>query len=151
MASTSPMKGTHERSAIHAPYLSILALCLAMDSGLAPSFSIHSHLPIRPMPYEVRPPRKLPIVAMAITAQGEPPATSIPTNRTSALNGTTVDARNDPIKSPKYPKSNSQSIASAKIRIQNAECKISFSFSALLFVALFGLFFARISAKSIRL
>jgi len=118
------MKGTHERSAIQAPYLSILALCLAMDSGFAPSFSIHSHLPIRPMPYEVRPPRKLPIVAMAMTIQGEPPATSIPTNRTSALNGTTVDARNDPIKSPKYPKSNNQSIASAKIRMQNAKCKM---------------------------
>ena len=127
---TSPIKGTHERSATHAPYLSTFAFCLARVSGFTPSFSIHSHLPMRPMPYEVSPPRKLPAVAMAITSQGEPPATSIPTNSTSALNGTTVAAKNEPTKSPKYPKSSNQSINSeckmqnAEFRMQNAKCRI---------------------------
>jgi hypothetical protein len=66
---------------------------------------------------------KLPAVAMAITIQGEPPATSIPTSSTSALKGTTVAARNEPIKSPKYPKSSNQVIINSKCRIQNAKLK----------------------------
>jgi tryptophan-rich sensory protein len=51
----------------------------------------------------------------------------MPISNTSALNGTTVAARNEPMKSPKYPKSSSQPINS-KCRIQNAKLKIIFQY-----------------------
>jgi hypothetical protein len=66
---------------------------------------------------------KLPAVAMLMTAHGEPPAMSMPISSTSALKGTIVAAKNEPINRPQYPRSNNQSssIVVAKLKIKNVK------------------------------
>ena len=67
--------------------------------------SIHSHLPIHPIRYDVIPPSQFPARAVVKHIHGLPPAINIPIIKASAENGTMVEAKNEPINNPKYPNS----------------------------------------------
>jgi hypothetical protein len=57
----------------------------------------------------------------------------MPMSNTSALNGTTVEARNEPMNNPMYPSSSNQSITIAKIKLSEENSDIFTKFLYLIF------------------
>jgi len=104
MENTSPTNGNHVTNASRLPQRETTSRCFSNFSGLMLNhFSMRSILPSHPMAYDVNPPIQFPTVAKTKHRNISNPATSEPINNASALNGTTVDAKNEPINSPQYP------------------------------------------------
>ena len=97
MANTSPTIGSHVTNANRLPHRATLSRWLSNFSGLTLNhFSMRSILPILPIPYDVSPPSQFPAVANAKHTITFKPTARHPTNNASALNGTTVEAKNEP-------------------------------------------------------